>query len=151
VRATVLDEKQGNPAHVYCYDDIFYVANDRLNGYTRLDPAAVAEKDTAEQIRRRAGFHQGGGNHITLAVNGHYGFAAWIDREGANKNRVDITALDPRGNKQIDSSFELPSGGIHGAIACQGKIFFAPSDGICWVSASHAPKIKPPFVAWQEG
>jgi hypothetical protein len=146
VRATTLDEKQGNPAHVYCYDNVFYVANDRLNGYTRIDPALVAEKDNAEQIRRRAAFHQGGGNHITLAVSGRYGFSAWIDREGPNQHRVDITAIDPHGNKQIAGSFELPSGGIHGAIACQGKVFFAPSDGICWVAADDAPEIKPSAI-----
>jgi hypothetical protein len=142
VRAATLDEKQGNPAHVYCYEGIFYVANDRLNGYTRLDLAEVAAQDTAEKIRSRAAFHQGGGNHITLAVSGNFGFSAWIDREGENRGRVDITALKPRGNTRLASSFQLPSGGIHGAIANQGKVFFAPSDGIWWVAANQAPNFK---------
>ncbi len=35
VVATQLDSQQGNPAHVYCYDDVFYVANDALGGFTR--------------------------------------------------------------------------------------------------------------------
>jgi hypothetical protein len=33
-----LDKKQGNPAHLYLYDGRFFLANDRLNGYTRIDP-----------------------------------------------------------------------------------------------------------------
>ena len=142
VRTSALDEKQGNPAHVYCYENVFYVANDRLNGYTRLDPAAVTAQDTAEKIRRRAALHQGGGNHITLAVSGQFGFSAWIDREGENRGRVDVTALKASGNSRIASSFQLPLGGIHGAIANQGKVFFAPSDGICWVTANNAPDVK---------
>lgn len=107
VRSFALDEKQGNPAHVYTYDNVFYVANDKLNGYTRLDPAMVTEKDTPEQIRRRAAFHLGGGNHITLAVSGGYGFSAWTDREGPNRGRVDITSVKPSGNKNIAASFQL--------------------------------------------
>jgi hypothetical protein len=143
VIAATLDDKQGNPAPVYCYEQVFYVANDRLNGYTRLDPATIGGQDTAEQIRRKAGFHTGGGNHITLAVSGPYGYSAWIDRDGPNQGRVDITAIKPAGNQEIAGSFQLPSGGIHGAIANQGKIFFAPGDGIYWIAAHSAPQVKP--------
>ncbi|MFQ3593152.1 MAG: hypothetical protein SNJ82_08180, partial [Gemmataceae bacterium] len=58
-----LDDKQGNPAHVYLYDGKFYLANDKLNGYTRLDPSKY-EGDAKDTPR----FLVGGGNHITLAV-----------------------------------------------------------------------------------
>ncbi len=146
VRAAVLDAKQGNPAHVYAYDNVFYVANDKLNGYTRLDPTAIKDQDPADKIMRMAAFHQGGGNHITLAASNGFGFSTWIDREGESNGRVDVTLLKPAGNPQITASFQLPTGGIHGATANQGKVFFAPSDGIYWLAASEAPHIKPTAI-----
>lgn len=142
IRAIALDDQQGNPAHVYDYEHVFFVANDRRNGYTRLDPAKINDSDDPAQIRRLAGFHQGGGNHITLAVSGNFGFSAWIDREGENRGRVDVTSITPTGNQQIAHTFQLPSGGIHGAATCQGKVFLAPSDGISWIDVRHAPEIK---------
>lgn len=143
VRAAVLDEQQGNPAHLYCYQDVFYLANDRLNGYTRLDPAAVAPDDDAARIRELAAFHQGGGGHITLAVTDDgFGYASWIDRKGDNAGRVDVTALSPTGNTEIAYSFHLPYGGIHGATYNQGKVFLTPADGLCWVSAGGEPSLS---------
>lgn len=133
VRATLLDDKQGNPAHLYVYDDIFYLANDKLAGYTRLDPAAIKPADTAAAIISKAQFIPGGGGHITLAVfNRTVGYSTWIDREGDNKGRVDVTLL---AKKQIGYSLKLPTGGLHGATTNGGKVFFAPTDGICWVAA----------------
>jgi hypothetical protein len=148
VRAVQLDDQQGNPAHLYCYDDVFYLANDRKNGYTRIDPRAVTSTDDAAAIRRKAQFIPGGGGHITLAVvNKALGFSSWIDRDGPNKGRVDITPIGA-GPAQIAASFHLPSGGIHGATALHGKVFLAPSDGICWIDASKwsAADKQPPAV-----
>ena len=145
VRASVLDDKQGNPAHVYCYDDGFFLANDRLNGFTWLDTSVISARDDATTISQKAAFHQGGGGHITLAaVNRKFAFASWIDRDGPNKGRVDRTVLNSVGNKEIDLTLHLPYGGIHGATANEGKVFFAPADGICWFDSSSsttAPKI----------
>jgi hypothetical protein len=144
VRASVLDDKQGNPAHLYCYDGVFYLANDKLNGYTRLDPAGITQTDDATAISKRAAFHQGGGGHITLAAaENRVAYSSWIDREGPNKGRIDVTALKPGGNAQIGYTFALPHGGIHGAIVCQGKAFFAPAEGICWVTADVSLKADP--------
>jgi hypothetical protein len=126
---------------VYEYANVFYVANDRLNGYTRLDPSQITAQDTAEKIRSRAQFHRGGGNHITLAVSDNFGYSAWIDHEGENRGRVDVTALRPGGNTQIAATFQLPYGGIHGATVNSGRVFFAPSDGICWFATIRAPQI----------
>lgn len=137
IRAFTLDKDQGNPAHLYCYDQIFYLANDKRNGFTSLDPSHISRISSSEQIRDRAVFTPGGGGHITLAVNSRkISYATWIDREGANKGRVDITSLLPERNRQIQNSIMLPHGGIHGAIACRGKVFFAPNDGICWIKSS---------------
>jgi len=145
VRAALLDANQGNPAHLYCYDDSFFLANDRLDGFTWLDPQAIAPTDDASAIRRKAAFHQGGGGHITLAAaNRKTAWSSWIDRDGPNKGRVDITALSPAGNRVLTRTFFLPSGGIHGATACAGKVFLAPADGICWIDAEHTavePKV----------
>lgn len=150
VRASMLDEHQGNPAHLYCYDQVFYLANDRLNGYTRMAPAEIVSSDGEEAIRKKAAFHAGGGGHITLAAHqGKLGFATWIDRDGDHKGQVDITALHPSGAKSVRGSFFLPSGGIHGAAECSGKVFFAPSDGLCWIDVPKGTSWKPADIAVQ--
>jgi hypothetical protein len=135
VVASRIDTQQGNPAHLYGYDNVFYVANDKKNGFTRFDPAGLKPTDTAETIARRAVFHPGGGGHITLAASGGMAYSSWIDRDGEHKGRVDVTPLSAGETPQIALSFQLPHGGIHGATAVSGKVFFAPTDGICWVQA----------------
>jgi hypothetical protein len=145
VRASVLDDKQGNPAHLYCYDESFFVANDKLNGFTWLNPQNISATDQADAICRKAVFHQGGGGHITLAaVNRNLAYATWAGRDGENKGRIDVTLLNPEGNLKIAQTFHLPHGGLHGATANAGKVFFAPSDGICWVDA--ASTVTPPQI-----
>jgi hypothetical protein len=137
VCASVLDDKQGNPAHLYCYDSMFFIANDRLNGFTWFDPKGLAPDSSSEVIRGKAAFHQGGGGHITLAaVDRRVVYSCWIDREGPNQGRVDVTLLQPEGNTQISQTVKLPYGGIHGATSNGGKVFFAPVDGICWMDAN---------------
>ena len=96
VRATMLDDQQGNPAHLYCYEDVFYLANDQKNGFTRLASAEIKATDDEAAVRAKAAFHQGGGGHITLAVMHHrMAYSTWIDREGPNKGRVDLTLVAP--------------------------------------------------------
>lgn len=132
-----LDKKQGNPAHLYIYDGRFFLANDKLNGYTRIDPAKY--EDGHEKPR----FLLGGGNHITLAVvDDKVGYSTWIEGGGPNKGRIDVTPVTDKEKEESKYSFKLPSGGIHGAIANSGKVFFAPSDGVCWVEADTAVKLK---------
>lgn len=136
IRATQLDDKQGNPAHLYVYDEIFYLANDKLAGYTRIDPARIRPGDDAAAIVGKTDFVPGGGGHITLAaLNKTVGYSTWIDRAGDNLGRVDVTPFDKR---KIAYSLQLPSGGLHGATANGGKVFFAPVDGICWVNGDAA-------------
>lgn len=131
VRASVLDDKQGNPAHLYVYDDIFYLANDKLAGYTRIDPALLKPADTAAAIIKKAEFIPGGGGHITLAaLDKQIGYSTWTDRAGDNVGRVDVT---PFATRKIAYSLKLPTGGLHGATVNSGNVFFAPVDGICWV------------------
>jgi hypothetical protein len=145
VRASVLDDKQGNPAHLYCYENSFFVANDKLNGFTWLNPRSIGAKDEAAAVCRKAAFHQGGGGHITLAaVEQKVAYATWAGRDGENKGRIDVTLLNPDGNLRIAQTFHLPHGGLHGATANAGKVFFAPSDGICWVDA--ASTAMPPQI-----
>jgi len=83
VIATRLDETQGNPAHLYCYDGVFYLANDSIGGFTRIDPAAIPAGADESTIRSMAAFHAGGSGHITLAVAGELAFATWMSREEA--------------------------------------------------------------------
>lgn len=138
-----LDQKQGNPAHVYLYDGVFYLANDKLNGYTRLDPTKYSTVSGRKLGRDEPMFLKGGGNHITLAVSGsRVGYSSWIDGGGPNKGKIDVTPLRMDGKGEIAYSFHLPSGVIHGATACMDKVFFAPSDGIFWVQADHNLKLK---------
>ncbi|WP_459554368.1 YncE family protein [Lacunimicrobium album] len=144
--AQVLNDKQGNPAHLYQYDGVFYMANDKNDGFTRFDPKDLKPTDSPASIISRAAFHKGGGGHITLAaVDNKTAFSTWIDRDGENKGRVDVVRLTPKGSTDIAASFHLPTGGIHGATACAGKVFFAPSEGICWtdgVFTSQPPKVN---------
>jgi hypothetical protein len=144
---TRLDDQQGNPAHVYVYGEVFYLANDRLNGYTRIDPRQYRKGKDGRKTLGTPGFLKGGGNHITLAAAGDkVGYACWIDGEGPQQGQVDVTAIQETGNAQVAYSFHLPTGGIHGAIANQNKVFFAPASGVCWVEADLELRRQPPEV-----
>lgn len=131
-----LDDQQGNPAHLYVYNGKFFLANDRRNGYTRIDPSRY-EKAKDGTIRKDSPrFIVGGGNHITLAVvDDKVGYSCWIDGGGPNKGRVDVTPIREQPVSELAYSFYLPHGGIHGATTCASKVFFAPAAGICWVHA----------------
>ncbi|QDU82438.1 hypothetical protein Pla110_41950 [Polystyrenella longa] len=133
-----VDDQQGNPAHLYQYDARFYLANDRNNGFTRIDPALWIESEPTKNI---SAFHAGGGNHITLAVaNNSVGYSTWIDGGGPNKGRVDVVPVSDSGTKDVSYSFNLSSGAIHGATVVENKVFFAPSEGISWVSVDPNPE-----------
>lgn len=143
ILASMLDKSQGNPAHLYVYDNAFYLANDSLSGYTRLTPAQL----TGPVDQRKGTFHQGGGMHITLAaINHKVGYGTWIPGGGPMKGRIDVSDLTKSGKDSIAYSFNLPSGGLHGAIANSGRVFFAPSDGVYWVEADLELKQKPETV-----
>jgi len=146
VRAMKLDDAQGNPAHLYCYDGVFYLANDAKNGFTRLDPSQIKDTDSGESIVARAAFHSGGGGHITLAVDDGYAVSTWAGRDGENAGRVDVTPVSSKGTEEIAISFPLGFSGLHGATSAAGKFFFAPSDGVCWVSAKDAQKMDPSSI-----
>ncbi len=137
VVATRLDKEQGNPAHVYEYNQQFVIANDNLNGFTIVDPQAFRTK-ASDAIR----FYSGGGNHITLAApSREIVYATWADREGENMGRVDVVGVGELA-KRKGYSFRLPAGGLHGATANSGRVFFAPADGIWAVSVDgklHGP------------
>jgi len=132
VIASVVDKSQGNPAHLYQYDGKFYLANDKLDGFTQLDPMHLLRQDDQQHGR----FFRGGGGHITLAaIDGKIAYATWSSREEANNGRIDVSDLSQTGEEAIAYSFQLPVGGLHGATANQGRVFFAPSDGIYYVNA----------------
>lgn len=132
VIAKTLDQSQGNPAHLYVYDKTFYLANDKLNGYTQFTPEQLVEPAQGS----RGTFHRGGGGHITLAaIDRKIGYGTWIQGGGPDKGRVDVSDLTKTGEDSIAYSFNLPEGGLHGATANSGRVFFAPSDGVFWVDA----------------
>ena len=126
VRRILLDDQQGNPAHLYQYDNKYFVANDQKNGFTVVTPDQLKESTV------NGTFYEGGGNHITMAaVDGKVCYSSWIDGGGPNKGRVDVVSLDsPR-----HYSLTLPTGVIHGATTNSGRVFFAPADGICWLDS----------------
>lgn len=130
VKQKTLDAEQGNPAHLYVYDRQFYLANDRKNGFTKASPLNL--KNGAANATK---FFPGGGNHITLAaVNNAVAYSSWIDGGGPNGGRVDVVDLRQT-EPEIAYSFNLPTGVIHGATHNSGKVFLAPVDGVCWVTA----------------
>jgi len=136
VTGSKLDTDQGNPAHLYVYDNNFYLANDKRNGFTRLQPSLLKQTASASGSGQ---FFAGGGSHITMAaVNNSVAYSSWIDGGGPNAGRVDVVKLQQTGEPKIAYSFTLPSGTIHGATANSGKAFFAPADGVCWVNADQS-------------
>ena len=133
VTGNQLDADQGNPAHLYVYDNNFYLANDKKNGFSRLQPTLLKQAASASGSAK---FFSGGGSHITMAaVDNSVAYSSWIDGGGPNAGRVDVVSLNQSDEPKIAYSFQLPSGVIHGATASSGKVFFAPADGICWVNA----------------
>ena len=132
VKGSRLDAEQGNPAHLYLYNGHFYMANDKKNGFTHIDPSELVKKP-AQQCGT---FFTGGGNHITMAaVENTVCYSTWIDGGGPDMGRVDVVNLKKTDGEKIAYSFKLPTGVIHGATANSGKVFFAPADGVCWVAA----------------
>ncbi|XZE44193.1 hypothetical protein SH467x_003792 [Pirellulaceae bacterium SH467] len=133
-----LDKEQGNPAHVYQYNQLFVIANDALNGFTVVDPLAI--RAGRSNVSR---FYSGGGNHITLAAPSRdVVYATWADRDGDNMGRIDVVNTGENA-KQKGYSFKLPTGGLHGATANSGRVFFAPADGI-WSVRSDSMLQAPP-------
>ncbi|MFN5287666.1 MAG: hypothetical protein ACK5KS_22805 [Planctomyces sp.] len=131
VLVSALNAEQGNPAHLYVSGGRFYVANDRKNGFTVVDPKRLGKEGLGA-----AQFFSGGGGHITMApVENRRVFATWIDGGGPNQGRVDVVELPQPGGQVSNWSFQLPTGVLHGAATCAGKVFFAPADGVCWVPA----------------
>ncbi|MGB7328848.1 MAG: hypothetical protein WBD31_28475 [Rubripirellula sp.] len=142
VLGSVLDTEQGNPAHVYLYGNSFVLANDKLNGFTITTAARVR---SAKTYAAATSFYEGGNGHITLAVApGRVAYATWIDREGDDSGRVDVVGLGDNDGKRY--SFHCPTGGLHGATMNSGKVFFAPSDGVCWVSVDRELAAAPESV-----
>ena len=131
-----IDANQGNPAHLYVYQQRFYLANDLKKGYSEFVPERWS---LTSEVRGEPRFIPGGGNHITLAVAGEppqVGYGTWIDGGGPNAGRVDVSRLPADTTPpSIAYSFKLSSGVIHGATTAAGKVFFAPNQGIDWVSA----------------
>lgn len=128
---SLVSTDQGNPAHVYQYGNTFVLANDKKNGFTTTSAAKLRDAKTADEAAK---FHAGGNGHITLAVvDGRVGYATWIARDGEDGGRVDVVGLGDNDGKHY--SIHCPTGGLHGATTNSGKVFFAPSDGVCWVNA----------------
>ncbi|SMP64239.1 hypothetical protein SAMN06265222_108191 [Neorhodopirellula lusitana] len=129
VLTQLIDTNQGNPAHVYHYGKSFVMANDQKNGFTILTAASILGAGEPSQAQA---FSEGGSDHITLAVvENKVAYATWISYQGEDSGRVDVVGLAENAGKKY--SFRCPTGGLHGAIVNQGKAFFAPADGVCWV------------------
>ncbi|GAA4430590.1 hypothetical protein [Bremerella cremea] len=132
VLSSMIDQAQGNPAHLYTYEGNFYLANDKRNGFTQFAPLHLLRKDD----QQHGTFYQGGAGHITLAaVEGKVAYSTWMSYDEANAGRIDVSDLSKPGDASIAYSFRLPVSGLHGATANSGKVFFAPSDGVYYVDA----------------
>lgn len=128
---SLIGTDQGNPAHVYQYGKIFVLANDKKNGFTTTSAAKLHDAKTPVEAAK---FYAGGNGHITLAVvDDRVAYATWIARDGEDCGRVDVVSLSDNDDKHY--SIHCRTGGLHGATTNAGKVFFAPSDGVCWVNA----------------
>lgn len=132
VTLSVLSDSKKYPIHLYDYNKEFYLANDPMNGFTRINPAKLmAGGDEALGV-----FYRGGGGHITLAAVGKkVGYSTWINKTESGGGKVDVVNLEKPGQESIAYSFESPTSGLHGAITNSGRVFLAPADGIVWVDA----------------
>jgi hypothetical protein len=132
VTLSMLSDPGKYPIHLYDYNNEFYLANDPMNGFTRINPSKLmvgGDEALGE-------FYQGGGGHITLAaVDKKVAYSTWIKPSESGGGRVDVVNLATPGSASIAYSFESPTPGLHGAITKSGKVFMAPSDGIIWVEA----------------
>lgn len=134
-----IDDQQGNPAHVYKYGATFALANDRKNGFTLTSAGQIREAKEASQA---ATFYEGGGGHITLAIVANdVVYSTWIAPAGPDAGRVDVVGIGKQAGKGY--SFHCPTGVLHGATTNQNKVFFAPADGVCWVTADRSVSQDP--------
>lgn len=147
-----LDDKQGNPTHVDAFDRAFYIANDQIHGYTKIDPARYNAATNPRQFAAIPRFIPGGGNHLSLAIVGErVGYAGWIDGDSKHKGRVDVTRIGPN-QAEIAYSFHLPSGDIHGAAVLEGRVYFSAADGVYHVpvdatASLSADKVQPVHIS----
>ncbi|MCC9641955.1 hypothetical protein LOC71_06685 [Rhodopirellula sp. JC740] len=137
VLTQLVDENQGNPAHLYLYGKTFAMANDQRNGVTLMSAKSIREGKTPSECGR---FVEAGGGHITLAVaEDRVLYSTWIQREGEQAGQVDVVSLAKTvGDSNAGAgrySIHCPTGGLHGATYNRGKVFLAPTDGVCWVNA----------------
>ena len=132
VTLTALNDSRKYPIHLYEYNKEFYMANDPLNGFTRIDPnKLMAGGDDALGV-----FYRGGGGHITMAaVNKKVGYSTWMGSTESGKGKIDVIDLAKPGEGSIAYSIESPTPGLHGAITNSGRVFMAHADGIVWVDA----------------
>ena len=132
VTLSVLDDSKKYPIHLYDYNKEFYLANDPMNGFTRINPSKLM----AGGQEALGDFYRGGGGHITLAaVDKKVAYSTWINPTENGGGRVDVVNLETPGDASIAYSFESPTSGLHGAISNSGRVFMAPKDGIIWVDA----------------
>jgi len=132
VTLSVLSDSKKYPIHLYEYNNEFYMANDPLNGFTRIAP----DKLMAGGGDALGVFYRGGGGHITMAaVNKKVGYSTWMGKTESGKGRIDVVNLNKPGEQSIAYSIESPTPGLHGAITNSGKVFMAPEDGIIWLNA----------------
>jgi hypothetical protein len=139
----LIDQSQGNPAHVYLYGDHFVLANDKRNGFTLATAKQIRQAKTSADASR---FLEGGNGHITLAVAPQkVAYATWIAPGGDDCGRVDVIGLGNHAGKTY--SIKCPTGMLHGAALVADKAFFAPADGVCWVTVDEDLNDDPESVA----
>ena len=137
-----LGKDQGNPAHLYLYDGRFFLANDTLNGYTRIDPAKYRRRGedgpqgcAAVPRRRRQPYHAGGGR-------GQGRLLVLDRRRRAEQRSCRCHPVTQSAKTEPAYSFHLPTGASTGPPPTPDKVFFAPADGVCWVEADIGLKLK---------
>jgi len=90
VTLSVLSDSKKYPIHLYDYNKEFYLANDPMNGFTRISPSKLmAGGSDALGV-----FYRGGGGHITLAAVGKkVAYSTWIKPSESGGGRVDVVRV----------------------------------------------------------
>jgi len=134
VLMTRLDHGVGRPGELTTSDEAFYLSDAQQGGFLQ-----ISVKDLKSRSRNPARSFPGGGRGGrggTLAVaDNRVAYTAWNAADGPEAGRVDVVSLQRRGTPRVEYSFHLPAGSIQAALAHEGRVFFAPEKGLCWIDA----------------
>ncbi|MCA9048704.1 MAG: hypothetical protein KDA89_08245 [Planctomycetaceae bacterium] len=125
------------------FDETFLVSGDVSNQIQSVGVSQVGQRTSGPVA---ASFAGGGAAPVIAAAGNSVAYAAWSDADGDHAGQVDVIHLKAGTRTAPVYSLRLPSGGIHQATVNSGKVFFATSSGLSFVSADLTAAQQPQSV-----